>query len=146
MARSIARQAAMQLLYADLSGGDDDELSLEMVYEQALERMPVKPDEPIPTDEDRAYIADVLQGVKAHQEEIYRRIGEKSKDWAVERMAHVDLSILSVATYELYYRDDVPDNVAVSEAMEMAALYSEPKSGRFINGVLGAIARGKREG
>lgn len=146
MARSIARQAAMQLLYASLSGGDDDELSLEMVYEQVLERMPTKPEEPIPTQEDREYIADVLGGVKAHQEELYRLIGDKSKDWAIERMAHVDLSILCVAAYEIHYRDDVPDNVAVSEAMELAALYSEPKSGRFINGVLGAIARGKQEG
>ena len=146
MARSIARQAAMQLLYARLSGGDDDEQSLEMVYEQVLERMPVKPEEPIPTEEDRAYISDVLAGVARHEDEIYRVIGEKSKDWSVERMAHVDLSILSVATYELYSRDDVPDNVAVSEAMELATLYSEPKSGRFINGVLGAIARGKQEG
>ncbi len=145
MARSIARQAAMQLLYASLSGGDSDEQSLEMVYEQVLERMPAKPEEPIPTEEDRAYIADVLRGVSDHREEIDRLIGEKSKDWTVDRMAHVDLSILSVATYEILYRDDVPNNVAVSEAMELAGLYSDPKSGRFINGVLGAIARTAQE-
>lgn len=47
--------------------------------------------------------------------------------------------------YELYHRADVPDNVAVSEAMEMANRYSEPKSGRYINGVLGAMVRDKQE-
>ena len=57
----------------------------------------------------------------------------------------MDLSILRLAAYELYHRTDVPDNVAVSEAMEMANRYSEPKSGRYINGVLGAMVRDKQE-
>ena len=60
-------------------------------------------------------------------------------------MPHVDLSILRLAAYELYHRDDVPDNVAISEAMTMANRYSEPKSSRYINGVLGAMERDKRE-
>ena len=47
----------------------------------------------------------------------------------LSRVPHVDLSILRLAAYELYHRADVPDNVAVSEAMEMANRYSEPKSG-----------------
>ena len=65
--------------------------------------------------------------------------------WALSRVPHVDLSILRLAAYELYHRTDVPDNVAVSEAMEMANRYSEPKSGRYINGVLGAMVRDKQE-
>ena len=57
----------------------------------------------------------------------------------------MDLSILRLAAYELFHRDDVPDNVAISEAMSMAGRYSEPKSSRYINGVLGAMERGKHE-
>ena len=52
---------------------------------------------------------------------------------------------MRLAAYEIFHRDDVPDNVAISEAMELADQYSEPKSSRYINGVLGAMERGKRE-
>ena len=65
--------------------------------------------------------------------------------WTLDRVPHVDLSILRLAAYELYHRDDVPDNVAISEAMSMANRYSEPKSSRYINGVLGAMERSKNE-
>ena len=67
-------------------------------------------------------------------------------DWALDRVAHVDLSILRISAYELTYRSDVPANVSISEAMEMADKYSEPKSGRYINGVLGALERNQRKG
>ena len=62
----------------------------------------------------------------------------------MSRVPHVDLSILRLAAYEMYHREDVPDNVAISEAIELANRYSEPKSSRYINGVLGAMERDKR--
>lgn len=143
MARSVARQAAMQLLYERMAGGEADDESLDLVYEQLS--MGGEPTGMKPTEDDRAYIGDVLGGVSAHQAELDSLIeAHSSGDWALERVAHVDLSILRLSAYELCYRDDVPDNVAISEAMELAAKYSEPKSGRYINGVLGAIERDRR--
>ena len=145
MARSIARQAAMQLLYERMSGGEADDESLDLVYEQLSmsgEEVGVKP-----SSDERAFIDDVLNGVKTHQQELDEIIVKHSSgDWSLERVAHVDLSILRLSAYELFYRTDVPDNVAISEAMELADKYSEPKSGRYINGVLGAIERDKRKG
>lgn len=144
MARSVARQAAMQLLYERMSGGEADDESLDLVYEQLAmsgEEVGAKP-----SRDERDYIADVLSGVREHQGELDRIIEEHSSgDWALERVARVDLSILRLSAYELYYRSDVPDNVSISEAMELAERYSEPKSGRYINGVLGAIERDKRK-
>ena len=144
MARSVARQAAMQLLYERMSGGEADDESLDLVYEQLAmggEQVGAEP-----SGDERAYIDDVLNGVHTHQREIDQLIEEHSSgDWSLERVAHVDLSILRLSAYELYYRDDVPDNVSISEAMELADKYSEPKSGRYINGVLGAIERDKRK-
>ena len=64
----------------------------------------------------------------------------------ISRVPHVDLSILRLAAYEMLHRSDVPDNVAISEAMELASRYSEPRSSRYINGVLGAMERDKQEG
>ena len=55
----------------------------------------------------------------------------------------MDLTILRLATYEILYEDDVPGSVAINEAVELANRYSEPSSGRFINGVLGTILRDK---
>jgi N utilization substance protein B len=100
----------------------------------------------MPSAEDRAFIEDVLAGVQEHLPELDLRIEEYSSgEWALDRVAKVDLSILRLAAYELLFRGDVPDNVSISEAMEMAGRYSEPKSGRYINGVLGAMQRGKRK-
>jgi len=144
MSRSIARQAAMQLLYERMSGGEADDESLDLVYEQLAmsgEEVGIKP-----SSDERAYIDDVLNGVNIHQQDLDRMIEDHSSgDWSLERVAHVDLSILRLSAYELYYREDVPDNVSISEAMELADKYSEPKSGRYINGVLGAIERDKRK-
>ena len=146
MARSIARQAAMQLLYERLSGGEADDESLDLVYEQLSMAQPEGSGRLNPSRDEREYISDVLLGVHVHEDELDHRIERHSTgSWSLERVPHVDLSILRLAAYEIFHRDDVPDNVAISEAMELADQYSEPKSSRYINGVLGAMERGKRE-
>ena len=145
MARSIARQAAMQLLYERLSGGEADQESLELVYEQ-LSKLNAEEGELHPSKSEMAYINDVLEGVEQHATELDESIEKHSTgSWTLDRVPHVDLSILRLAAYEMFHRDDVPDNVAISAALTMAGRYREPKSSRYINGVLGAMERGKRE-
>ncbi|MBP3646695.1 MAG: transcription antitermination factor NusB [Clostridia bacterium] len=144
--RSIARQAAMQLLYERLAGGDADDESLELIYEQLSLLQEEEGKKLKPNEAARNYINDVLTGVEEHETELDESIEKHSTgSWTLERVPHVDLSILRLAAYELYHREDVPDNVAISEAMSMANRYSEPKSSRYINGVLGAMERDKRE-
>ena len=146
MARSMARQAAMQLLYERLSGGEADDESLDLVYEQMSAACGTPTEQQDPTGDDKAYIDDVLSGVQAHEQELDDAIvGHSTGEWPLNRVAHVDLSILRLAAYEMFHRADVPDNVAISEAVELAEKYSEPKSSRYINGVLGAIERDKRD-
>lgn len=143
MARSIARQAVMQLLYEKLSGGEGDEESLSMVCEQLG-----KADSSVVhlTTDDRAYIEDALSGIQQNRCALDETIEKYSTgDWSLSRVSNVDLSILRLATYEMFYRTDIPVNVAISEAMELAEKYSEPKSGRYINGVLGAISRDQQD-
>lgn len=133
----------MQLLYERLSGGEADDESLDLVYEQ-LSMLDEQEGALRPSKSEKAYIDDVLSGVEAHETELDGSIEKFSTGaWTLERVPHVDLSILRLAAYELYHRDDVPDNVAISEAMSMANRYSEPKSSRYINGVLGAMERSK---
>ncbi|MBE5801869.1 MAG: transcription antitermination factor NusB [Clostridiales bacterium] len=146
MARSIARQAAMQLLYERLSGGDADDESLKLVYEQLSADQAAEGDVKEPSKSERTYISEVLSGVEEHRQELDDSIESHSTgSWTLERVPHVDLSILRLAAYEMLHRDDVPDNVAISEALELSNRYSEPKSTRYINGVLGAMEREKNE-
>ena len=86
-----------------------------------------------------AYADEVVAGVEATRPEIDRVLGEHAEGWTVARMAVVDRTILRVACYEL--RAGLPAAVVINEAVELANELSTEDSGRFINGVLGRIAR-----
>ena len=146
MARITARAAVMQMIYEHLAGGEGGEETLQMVYDELRKDGVPGVDEIRPTEPgeaDRAYISRILDGVLSHVTELDEKIAAASVNWSLERIAKVDLTILRLATYEILYEDDVPGSVAINEAVELANRYSEPSSGRFINGVLGTILRDK---
>lgn len=90
-----------------------------------------------PTD----YCREIVLGVEAHQARIDRMIEDISENWVLSRMPLVDRNILRLAVYEMLYRgDDVPDSVAINEAVEMAKVYGGADSPKFVNGILGRIA------
>ena len=136
----------MQMIYEHMAGGEGGEETLQMVYDQLREEgVPgvgeIRPGEPGKAD--RAYITRVLDGVLSHLDELDAEIAAASRDWSIQRMPKVDLTILRLATWEILHEEDVPGSVAINEAVELAGRYSEPVSGRFINGVLGTILRKK---
>lgn len=90
------------------------------------------------------YTAELVRGVEGKVDEIDELIGSSSEGWAVHRMPVLDRTILRVACYEL--ENGVPPAVAISEAVHTANELSTGDSGRFVNGVLGAIAREAAEG
>ena len=81
-----------------------------------------------------------MKGVLGSQEEIDRRIAQLSEGWALDRQPAVDRNILRMASYEVLYLPDVPAGASINEAVELAKKFSTAKSGRYINGVLGALA------
>lgn len=83
----------------------------------------------------------LVQGVSDHLEEIDRTVADHSEGWTVDRMASVDRTVLRVATYELAFGRDVPVGAAIDEAVRAAKDLSTEDSGRFVNGILGKIAR-----
>ena len=85
----------------------------------------------------------MLDGVLNHLDELDATIQEASPRWNVSRMPKVDLTILRLAAWEILHEEDVPGSVAINEAVNLANRYSEPTSGRFVNGVLGTILRKK---
>jgi N utilization substance protein B len=83
----------------------------------------------------------LVEGVDEHLDEIDATIAAHSEGWTVDRMASVDRTILRVAAYELAFGGEVPVGVAIDEAVRAAKDLSTEDSGRFVNGVLGKIAR-----
>ena len=148
MARSTARAAVMQMIFENLAGGEGGEETLQMVYEALREEnapgaAPIGEKEPGKSD--RAYITRVLEGVLNNLDALDEEIQACSPRWQVSRMAKVDLTILRLATWEILHEKDVPGSVAINEAVKLANRYSEPTSGRFVNGVLGAVLRKKED-
>ncbi|MDJ0315916.1 MULTISPECIES: transcription antitermination factor NusB [Arthrobacter] len=85
------------------------------------------------------YTVDLVEGVTAMAENIDEFLATYSQGWTLERMPAVDRIILRIGTWELLYNDDVPDGVAVSEAVELAKMLSTDESPQFVNGLLGRL-------
>jgi N utilization substance protein B len=90
--------------------------------------------------EHMGYAVLLVEGVIDHAERIDELISTYAEGWTLDRMPVVDRNLLRIAVYELLYRDDVDDPVAISEAVELAQDLSTDDSPRFVNGVLGRIA------
>ncbi|HHY37904.1 MAG TPA: transcription antitermination factor NusB [Clostridia bacterium] len=126
--RGRAREAALRALYqVDLVRSDP---------RRAIE-FAVSLDELTPDAE--SFARELFKGVLQHLEEIDRMISGRSLEWKVDRMSTVDRNILRLSLYELLYRPDIPKNVSIDEAVEMAKRYSGDEAARFVNGILGSI-------
>jgi transcription antitermination protein NusB len=125
-ARSKARKRALDILFeADLRGLPILELLSER---QSVGDVPVQP-----------YAADLVRGVASNRERIDELLSWNLVDWTLERMPAVDRNILRLGVYELLWADDVPDGVAISEAVALAQDLSTDNSPPFVNGVLAKI-------
>ena len=85
------------------------------------------------------YTLEIVEGVVSQQTAIDEFLETYSQGWTLERMPSVDRIILRIGTWELLYNDDVPDGVAVSEAVALAKMLSTDESPSFINGLLGRL-------
>ncbi|MGM1060007.1 transcription antitermination factor NusB [Saccharothrix sp. Mg75] len=127
-ARSKARKRAVDVLFeADLRGIDAVTLVSERVGST---------DVPPVND----YTVSLVEGVTAHRARIDDLISEHAEGWTLQRMPAVDRAVLRLGLYELLWAADVPDAVAIDEAVELAKGLSTDDSPRFVNGVLGRIA------
>ncbi|WP_073480448.1 transcription antitermination factor NusB [Streptoalloteichus hindustanus] len=127
-ARSKARKRAVDVLYeADLRGVDPVTLLSERIG---------SPEVPPIND----YTVTLVEGVTAHRSRIDQLISEHAEGWTLPRMPAVDRAVLRLGLFELLWAGDVPDAVAIDEAVELAKQLSTDDSPRFVNGVLGRIA------
>jgi len=90
----------------------------------------------------RKYIESVVKGVEEKRDEILSKIEPTLKDWTLSRISKVNLAILELAAYEIFYNDDIPEKVSASEATQLAKKYAGKEASSFINGVLGTLIQG----
>jgi transcription antitermination protein NusB len=127
-ARSKARKRAVDLLFeAQLRGVDPVTLLADRVG---------SPDVPPVND----YTVTLVEGVQSQLQRIDELLAEHSEGWTLDRMPAVDLAVLRLGLYELLWASDVPDPVAIDEAVQLAKMLSTDDSPRFVNGLLGRIA------
>ncbi len=133
--RSKDRRRAVDLLFEvdqrQLAG--DDISIVELLAQRIANSSGLKPM--------REYASEIVEGVWNHRRRIDQLLETHSHSWTLERMPAVDLAILRVGVWELLYNDEVPDAVAVEQAVNLAAELSTDDSPDFINGLLGAIQR-----
>ena len=129
-ARSKARKRALDVLFASELRSEDPVAALETAIAEGEG----------PTND---YTAVLVRGVAAHRERIDALLSDYSEGWTLDRMPAVDRNVLRLGLWELLYADDVPDAVAVSEAVALVRDLSTDESPGFVNGVLGNLVRNK---
>jgi len=129
-ARTKARKRALDLLFASDVRGESATDALDRAIDEG--EGPTNP-----------YTADLVRGVVEHLARIDEVLASYAEGWTLDRMPAVDRNVLRLGIYELLYADDVPDAVAVSEAMALVRDLSTDESPQFVNGILGAVLRNK---
>jgi N utilization substance protein B len=128
-ARTTAREAALQLLYAVEAAGEPQDHVMREFWRET-------PGDP----EGRKYADALVIGVCENRVAIDGHISTASENWRMERMTPVDRNLLRIGVYELKYVHDVPRAVIIDEAVEIAKRFGTEESSKFINGVLERVA------
>lgn len=90
-------------------------------------------------EENAAYVQETVDGVLTHLDEIDKKIIHYAPNWPMEQMNLIDRNILRIGVFELYFTTAIPHKVAINEAIELAKSYGGQSSGKFVNGILGAM-------
>jgi len=131
--RHLARTIAMQSLFMwDFNGSRKDDLS--KIIEGNFSNF-------APNFDDHGFVEKLIKGVVDRIEKIDKYIIKYATEWPLNQITIVDRNILRIGIYELIMADDIPPKVAINEAIEIAKTFGGESSGKFVNGVLGAIYR-----
>jgi N utilization substance protein B len=129
--RHLARTIAMQTLFLwDFNGKNNKQLdeNVKGVFSNFA-----------PKFNDHGFVKNLIKGVMKHINNIDIFISKYATEWPLEQITIVDRNILRIGVYELVYDNDIPSKVAINEAIEIAKTFGGESSGKFVNGVLGAI-------
>lgn len=129
--RHLSRTIALQTLYEWDFNGMPQNVVVKMLKEN-LKRF-------APAFDDNQFSERLVMGVVQHLKEIDEEISRHAPEWPIDQITIVDRNILRIGIYEMKYDDDIPEKVAINEAIELAKTFGGESSGKFVNGVLGTI-------
>ena len=133
MSRRELREQIFKLLFRiEFNSDEEMKAQCELFFDS--------PDE-VFSPEDEKYIKDKYDQIYSRINDIDRLINEKAKGWDSDRMGKVGLTIIRLGVYEIMYDDDVPESVAINEAVELAKKFGQDKSHGFVNAVLAKFAQ-----
>lgn len=134
MSRHLARETAMCLIFEREYGSTEPKMREQLSHDFKLSQ----------TDEE--YISVTVDGVAANITAIDEIITRYAEGWSLERICRVDLAIMRLAIYELLFAEgDIPAEIAINEAVEIAKKYSTPQSPQYINGVLDTVYKKEKK-
>lgn len=138
MSRRVARQIAMQSLFQMEFSDMTEEVAFSAAKEQHGGKLSVNSVD---------YALMLVKGVIENKPAIDELISKYAKDWDISRIPKADLSIFRIAIYEMYFStEDIAPNIVINEAVEIAKIYGDDDSPRFINGVLGQMVKTRKKG
>ena len=133
--RRIAREAVLQALYASaITGEDSDKILKDILKRRSYESNLIK------------YITDLFESAIDNKEWCEDQIKSRLNNWEFDRVALLDRLLLIVAISEIYFVEDVPPKVSISEAIEIAKIYCNEDSSSFVNGVLDNVYKAMPDG
>lgn len=130
MTRKLARDLTFKLIYQ----ADIQKEPFDVVFDIAADEINID-------DKSREYIDYTLNGVNEHSEEINNIIVQKSEGWKINRISKISLACLKLGIFEVLFNSDVPNTVAINEAVGLAKLYEGEESAKFVNGILSVVLK-----
>ena len=124
MNRHEAREKAFQILFQI----DMNDIDPQSAMENILDSYEIDP-----------FLNHLVQGVVKNKPSIDQTIANHMEKWSIHRIASVEKTIMRIATYEMMFLEDIPPGVSINEAVELAKIYGDAESGKFVNGVLSKI-------
>lgn len=147
MTRTVAREISVQLGYSLAEKPENAAELLDSFFDREyFSTLSAENDLFVeyPGKKQIQYIREVVEGVISHRDELDYYIEKYSRGWKISRISRTALTILRTALFEVLYMDDVPESVAINEAVELSKGYEEQETVSFINGVLGGFMRSER--
>jgi N utilization substance protein B len=136
--RRKLREALIKILYASKHNNRGFISNLQDLVEMSRD---IDENIPLIDDEDEEYLKNVLTDIEKNKINIDSILKKVALKWSLDRILDMDKSILELAIYELLYREDIPVEVTINEAIEIAKKYSGEESYSFVNGILDTVAK-----
>ena len=141
--RHLAREQAFQILYG-LSfspvGTRDELVKAFLGSPQAAK------DAPVPAAEPSGFSWELVEGVWTFRDSLDETIARYSRNWKVDRIGRIELTLLRLAVFELLFRNDVPPKVVMNEALDLSTQFGDGTANKFINGILDSVAKALENG